>query len=151
MDSFNKIFSDNIVNNSAEKISDKVKKGEWSEILNGLCFIKNNSIILNYIYFKHVALDQTYDYILNYITNKIDNVLTENDDFIVHVNMKNLTLTDIDKHKKFIKSISGFLKEKYPDKLAKCYVYNCPFIFSQIFNIISMFIDKETQKKIIVI
>lgn len=151
MDSFNKLFSDNIVNNSAEKISDKVKKGEWSEILNGLCFIKNNSIILNYIYFKHVALDQTYAYILNYITNKIDNVLTENDDFIVHVNMKNLTLTDIDKHKKFIQSISGFLKEKYPDKLAKCYVYNCPFIFSQIFNIISMFIDKETQKKIIVI
>ena len=151
MDSFNKIFSDNIVNNSAEKISDKVKKGEWSEILNGLCFIKNNSIILNYIYFKHVALDQTYDYILNYITSKIDNVLTENDDFIVHVNMKNLTLVDINKHKKFIQYISRFLKEKYPEKLAKCYVYNCPFIFSQIFNIISMFIDKETQKKIIVI
>ncbi len=151
MDSLKEIFSDNIENNSSEKIRDKVKKGEWSEILNGLCFIKENSIILNYIYFKHVAQEQTYAYILNYITNNIDNVLTKNEDFIVHVNMKNLTLVDIDKHKQFIQYISGFLKDKYPEKLAKCYVYNAPFIFSQIFTIVSMFIDKETQKKIVLV
>ena len=42
----------------------------------------------------------------------------------------------------------NYLKDKYPEKLAKCYVYNAPFIFTQIFNIVSMFIDKETQKKI---
>jgi hypothetical protein len=62
--------------------------------------------------------------------------------------MKNLTIVEIDKHKEYIKFISEFLKDKYPEKLAKCYVYNAPFIFTQIFNIVSMFIDKETQKKI---
>jgi hypothetical protein len=148
MDSLNEIFSDNFENSSSEKIIDKVKKGEWNDILQGLCCIKGNSVILNYIYFKHIAKDQTYRYILNYITNNIDQVLLSNNEFIVHVNMKNLTIVEIDKHKEYIKFISEFLKDKYPEKLAKCYVYNAPFIFTQIFNIVSMFIDKETQKKI---
>lgn len=151
MDTLNKIFLDNFENNSFKKIKDKVKKEEWLEILNGLCYINEKNVILNYIYFKHVAQEQTYAYILNYITNNIDNVLTKNDDFIVHINMKTLTLFDIDKHKKFIQYISEFLKEKYHEKLAKCYVYNAPFIFTQFFSIVSMFIDKETQKKIVLV
>jgi hypothetical protein len=148
MDSLNDIFSENIENNSSKKIIDKVRKGEWNDILKGLCSIKENCIILNYIYFKHLAKDETYTYILNYITNNIDKILLKNNEFIVHVNMKNLTIVDIDKHKEYIKYISEFLKDKYPEKLAKCYVHNAPFIFTQIFNIVSMFIDKETQKKI---
>ena len=83
-----------------------------------------------------------------YITNNIDNILLTNNEFVVHVSMKKITLSDIDKHKIFIQNISTFLKEKYPDKLLKCYVYNAPYVFKQIFNIISVFIDKETQKKI---
>jgi hypothetical protein len=62
--------------------------------------------------------------------------------------MKNLNIIDIDKHKSFIHNIAGFLKEKYPQKLSKCYIYNAPFVFAQIYNIISLFIDKDTQKKI---
>lgn len=148
MDLSNKIFSEINENSSSEKIIHKVKNGEWRDILNGLCCIKENSIILNYIYFKHIAKDETYNYILNYITNNIDQVLQKNNQFIVHVNMKNLTIVDIDKHKVFIQNMSGFLKDKYPQKLSKCYVYNAPFIFTQIFAIVSMFIDKDTQKKI---
>ena len=62
--------------------------------------------------------------------------------------MKNLTIVDIDKHKLFIQCISVYFQEKYPQKLGKCYVYNSPFVFNQLYNIICMFIDKETQKKI---
>ena len=62
--------------------------------------------------------------------------------------MKSLTLSDVDKHKIFIQNIAVFLKEKYPNKLEKCYVYNAPFVFAQIYNIVSIFIDKDTQKKI---
>ena len=62
--------------------------------------------------------------------------------------MKNLTITDVDKHIKFIQNMSVILKEKYPNKLTKCFVHNAPFVFSQILNIVSMFIDKETQSKI---
>jgi len=148
MDLSNEIFSENNTNNSSEKIKDKVRKGEWDDILKGLCYIKENCIILNYIYFKNIANDETYNYILNYITNNIDNVLNTNNYFIVHVNMKNLTMNDINKHKNFIQVMSSILKEKYPEKLLKCYVYNAPFIFAKIFNIVSIFIDKDTQKKI---
>ena len=62
--------------------------------------------------------------------------------------MKNLTITDIDKHTTFIQNLSGYLKDKYPQKLSKCYIYNAPFVFSQIYTIVSIFIDKETRKKI---
>lgn len=148
MDSSNKIFLNNFVNSSSEKIIDKIKKHEWDDIFKGICSIKGNSIILNYIYFKHIAKEETYSYILNYITNNIDEVLASNNEFIVHVNIKKLTIVEIDKHKDYIKHISEFLKNKYPEKLAKCYVYNAPFIFAHFFNIISLFIDKETQRKI---
>ena len=92
-------------NSCSEKIMDKVNKGEWCDILKGLCMINENSIILNYIYFKHIATDNTYEFILNYITNNIDNILRTNNEFIVHVNMKKLTILDIDKHKTFIQKI----------------------------------------------
>jgi len=145
MNSSNNIFTEN---NSTEKIIDNVRNGEWTDILKGLCCIKENSVILNYIYFKYIGKNETYSYILNYITKHIDEVLVTNNKFIVCVNMKNLTLVDVDKHKVFIQYISGFLKDKYPQKLEKCYLYNAPFIFTQIFNIVSVFIDKDTQKKI---
>lgn len=148
MDLSNEIFSENIENSSSEKILDKIKNGGWKDILNGLCSIKENSIILNYVYFKYIANNETYNHILNYITNNIDNILVTNNYFIVHVNMKNLSIVDIDRHRTFIQQISRFLKNKYPQKLSKCYVYNAPFIFAQFFAIVSMFIDKDTQKKI---
>jgi len=148
MELSNEIFSENIENNSSEKIVEKIKKGEWNDILKGLCSVKDNKIILNYIFFKHIAKDDTYNYILNYITNNIDHILSSNNEFIVHVNMKTLTLIDIDKHKGFIQYLSVYLKDKYPNKLGKCYLYNAPFVFSQIYTIVSLFIDKDTQKKI---
>ena len=148
MELANDMFSENIENTSSEKIIDKVRNGNWNDIFKGLCCIKENNIVLNYIYFKYIANDETYSYIMNHITNNIDQILQTNNEFSVHVNMKSLTIVDIDKHKEFIQQISLFLKDNYPNKLEKCYVYNAPFMFSNFFNIVSMFIDKETQKKI---
>ena len=148
MELANDMFSENIENTSSEKIIDKVRNGNWNDIFKGLCCIKENNIVLNYIYFKYIANDETYSYIMNHITNNINQILQTNNEFSVHVNMKSLTIVDIDKHKEFVQQISLFLKDNYPDKLEKCYVYNAPFMFSNFFNIVSMFIDKETQKKI---
>jgi hypothetical protein len=134
--------------NSETFFFEKIKQCDGDEILKNLCYIKEKSIILNYIYFKHFATKENYHYILNYIANNIDSILLNNNNVVVHVNMKNLTIVDIDKHKSFIQYISIYFQEKYPQKLAKCYVYNAPFVFNQIYNILCMFIDKETQKKI---
>ena len=132
----------------SEKIISKIKNGEWNDIFEGLCSIKDNVLILDYIFFKHFATKVTYSIIINYVTNNIDTILSNNEKFTVYVNLKKLTLGDIDKHKDFIHDLSLFLKDKYPDKLTKCYIYNAPFVFSQIFNIVSLFIDKDTQLKI---
>ena len=133
---------------SSEKILSKIKKGEWTDIMNGLCKIQDNLIILDNNYFKYFATKETYNIILTQVVHNIDTILSNYDKFIVHINMKGLTVSDIDKHLSFIQTISTLLKEKYPNKLTKCFVYNAPFVFSQILNIVSMFIDKETQSKI---
>ena len=140
--SINHIFSANNFN------IDKIKKGNLNDILSELCYVKNNAVIINYIYFKYLATDSMYNYILMHITNNIDNILSNHNKFIVHVNMQKLSLGDIDKHKIFITNFSLLLKEKYPDKLLKCYIHKAPFMFKQIFNVINVFIDKETQEKI---
>ena len=133
---------------SYEKIIRNIKNGQWIEIMNGLCSIKDNIIMLDNTYFKHFATKETYSIILSHITNNIDNILLNYERFDVHINMKNLTVTDVDKHLNFIKHISLLLQKKYPDKLTKCFVHNAPFVFTQILNIVSLFIDKETQTKI---
>jgi uncharacterized membrane protein len=134
--------------NVSENVISKINKGEWIDIFQGLCSFKDNNIIIDYIFFKHFATKETYSIILNHIINVIDNVLINHQQFYVYVNMKNLTLIEIDKHKAFIQNISGVLKSKYPNKLTKCFICNAPYVFSQIFNLICMFIDKETQEKI---
>jgi len=136
---------------SSEKIISKIKKGEWNEILNHLCYIDANSIILDNHYFRFFATKETYNIILTHIISKLDNILLEYDYFTVHINMKNVNISDIDKHLNFIQNVSILLKDKYPDKLTKCFIHNPPFVFSQILNIISLFIDKETRDKIEII
>ena len=136
-------------NENCENICiEKIKKSNENEILKKLCYIKEKCINLNYIYFKYFATKESYNCILNYIVKNIDNILLDNDNVVVHINMKKLSISDIDKHKGFIQYISLYFQEKYPNKLAKCYIYNSPFVFNQLYNIICMFIDKETQKKI---
>lgn len=145
------IYLPKFENTSSEKIIEQIKKGEWNNILNELCFIKENMVILNYIYFKHFATKETYPIILNFIIIQIDKVLATNNEFVVHVNIKLLNVVDIDKHKSFIQQVSEGLKKKYPQKLDKCFIHNAPFVFAQIFNMISIFIDKDTQTKITLI
>ena len=116
-----------------------------------MCFIKENVVILNYVYFKHFATKETYPIILNFMISQIDKALATNNEIIVHVNMKLLNVVDIDKHKSFIQQVSECLKKKYPEKLDKCFIHNAPFVFSQIVNMISIFIDKDTQTKITLI
>lgn len=131
-----------------EELVERMKNNRVDDIISGFCSIKNDSIILDYACFKCFAGNETYQTILNIITGHIDSILKENDTFVVHVNMKHLTMSDVDKHKKFICILSNQFKERYPCKLNKCYIYNAPSVFSQIYKMISCFIDKETQKKI---
>jgi hypothetical protein len=126
-------------------ILDKIKCNQIDEIFKNICYIKHNYAIIDYVYIKHFANSETYDLILQYILNNIDNILKHYDLFGVHVNTEMLTLNDIDKHSKFIKYMCSIFKTKYPDKLENCYIYNAPHIFSHLYSIISLFLDKVTK------
>ena len=132
----------------SENILSKIRQGDWQFILNGICNIRDNALIMDFIYVKHFSTTQTQQIIIDLIVNNIDKILNVNSKFIVHVNIHNMKLKDVDNNRDFIRSISKCLKERFPDKLDKCYIYNATTMFSQILNVISLFIDKDTKEKI---
>jgi hypothetical protein len=118
------------------------------ELLHLFCHIKtNNEIEINSKYFKTISFVDK-NYILNYLFFIVENVLKNYDTFIVHVNIEKLTLLEIEKNKDFIQNMSSVLREKFPDKLDFCIIHEGSFIFKQIYNLLTMFIDKKTLKKI---
>jgi hypothetical protein len=122
-----------------------------SELLLGFCHSnEDNEILLDCRYFKLIYTLNCIDCdsIIQHVINVIRNTLEKRELFIIHVCLKSLSLTDIDKYYKFICKISEVLKSTFPDKLDKCFIYKAPFIFSQLFSIISVFVDKKTMAKI---
>lgn len=121
----------------------------FPDILAKLCFtMHNNDIVIDYRYFKFVSSPENFEAIVQYIIFTIQNVLKSQEAFVFHVNMSSITLLHIEKYYGFIKQLSEILKTTFPDKLNTCHIYNAPFIFSKLFSVISMFIDKKTQQKI---
>lgn len=121
----------------------------FHDILAKLCFTINNEVVLDYRYFKFVSSSpENYETIIQFIVSMIQNCLQTEETVIFHVNMHSITLLHIEKFFPFIKQMSEVLKTAFPDKLNTCYIYNAPFIFSKLFNVVSMFIDKKTQQKI---
>ena len=114
-----------------------------------MCFqLKNNDIVLDYRYFKFLSRPENYEAIIQHIIYVIQNVLKTQELFVFHVNMSSTTLLHIEKYFGFIKQMSEILKTMFPEKLKVCYIYNAPYIFSNLFAVISAFIDKRTQQKI---
>lgn len=143
----NEIKNDEIYLENINNI--QITKDNIHFYLNNFCFIsENNNIKINYRFFKLLNKFLSSEYLLNYIINIIQSVLNHNNLFNIHANIKSLNLVDIDKHKLFIQHMASILKDKFPDKLDFCYIYEAPFVFAQLYNLLSIFIDKKTQKKI---
>jgi len=123
-----------------------------NDLLNEFCNINDeDDIILDYRYFKLLKKYKTTiedEQIIQHIINTIQKVLEKKNLFTVHVSLKSFTISDTENNYKLILNISNNLKTLYPNNLDKCYVYNAPFIFSQFYTILSLFVDKETIKKI---
>ena len=144
---FNNLPS-NVTNNN-ERLNLKLNECKLQELLNHFCSIKeNNEIIINYKYFKIINTFIDKNNILNYLIFVVENVLKNYTTFIVHVNIEKLTLLEIEKNRDFVQSMANVLKDKFPDKLEKCIIYEGNFIFKQIYNLLALFIDKPTLKKI---
>ena len=131
----------NNVNNEALKIA---------ELLHNFCYVSSNEndITLNFKSLKLINKQLSNDFLLEHLIKNIDLVLTKYSVFRFHINVKSISILDVDKNKDFIQKASIILKEKYPYKLDICYIYESPKMFSNIFKLIFAFVDKETQKKI---
>ena len=136
---------------TTDKMLTLIRNNDLNSILNNICRFDNQEIYIDYRYFNPVASKNTYEVIINCIISNINAVLSIYDTFIVHVCMKSLSVIDAEKHSKFIYNVSKLFKEKYPNKLNQCFIYNAPFIFARVYDIIRPFIDKETQKKVIMV
>jgi hypothetical protein len=123
-------------------------KHEYNNMITEFCNVKNECVYLNYSHFKYLIFHENADTLISFIISNIDSILLNYDLFTVHTDLKNFTISDIDKYNNFIAKISTLLKNRYPNKLYKCFIHNPPFIFEALFNLVSMFIDKDTQKKI---
>lgn len=131
----------NNLNNEALKIA---------ELLHNFCYISSNEndITLNFKSLKLINKQLSNDFLLEHLIKNIDLVLTKYNVFRFHINVKSISILDVDKNKEFIHKASIVLKEKYPYRLDTCYIYDAPSMFSNIFKLIFAFVDKETQKKI---
>jgi hypothetical protein len=136
---------------NATQMKHQLLRNNWTEILRNICYIINNEIIVDFHYFKHIGNSETYNLILSNVVNNIDTIVGELGHFTIHINVKTLSVGDIDKHQDFLQRVSDFFKTRYEGKLLKCYVYNTPFVFSQVFQLVKKWIDKETIDKMIVL
>jgi hypothetical protein len=137
--------------NNYNYVKTSAKQQTNLEMIQKLCYTQQeNHIVLNYSYFKHILKNKIYnwDEIIQYIVNVKYKVLQTYSQFIIHMNIDTLTLMDIDKYYLFIQKISQIMKEQFPEKMKICYIYNAPYVFSKLFSIVSVLIDKDTQKKI---
>ena len=139
------ITSSTIVKNN---LNNEVAK--LAELLNNFCYISSNEndLTMNFKCLKLLNKQLSNDYLLEHLIKNIDLVLTKYSVFNFHINVKSISILDVDKNKDFIQKASIVLKEKYPYKLDTCYIYEAPNMFNNIFKLIFAFVDKETQKKI---
>jgi hypothetical protein len=135
--------------NSSSNFNLKINEEKLQELLYNFCHVEtNNEIIINYKFFKIINTIIDNNNILGYLIFIIENILKKYTSFIIHVYIENLTILEIDKNKIFIQYMSTILKEKFPDKLELCNIYNAPYVFKQIYSFLSILIDKKTLSKI---
>lgn len=132
-----------------EEVYNNIKNASnLQEILDKICYIIDDCIYVDYRYFKPVGDTSIYDVLLEHIINNIKRTLLVTSTLIVHVSLKGFSIREMDKHIQFFKHISIILDTRYPQKLTTCYIHNSSSIFTQLFSLLSCFVDKETLKKV---
>jgi len=122
-------------------------KPTFSELLSNFCqIIGNNEIAMDFKHFKFIASKETYSFLIEHINLIIQTILTSCEHTILHINLKSLSISDIDKHQLFIKNLSE--SKNFVENISYCNVYNSGFVFSSLLTSIFMFLNIETRKEI---
>ena len=111
--------------------------------------VVDNHAVFDYRYIKHNLNETNYPTILDHCIFVFSNILTNFPQIILHLCLKRMTVLDLEKNYKLLSHFCNTMKTRFPNKLKICYIYKPPFIFSQIIKLLSPFIDKETQAKMV--
>jgi len=111
-------------------------------------YIKENSLILDYRFFKLIGNPNNYDFFLNYLMNQIEEILTNTNLFNLYFNIDTITLTELDKYSTFFIKVAKLFSEKYPDCLQNFYILGSGFMFDNMKNLFSLILPKKTREKI---
>lgn len=134
---------------SIEEVYSNIKNASSSqELLNNVCYIIDNYIYVDYRYFKPIGGPVIYEQLLAHFIDKIKQILSVTPLIIVHVSLKGLSIRELEKHMSFFKHMTNVLDLTYPKKLTTCYLYNTSSTFTQLFTLLSCFIDKDTLSKV---
>jgi len=113
---------------------------------------KGNDVYINFEEFKAKPEPKDYDEITRTIVDAMCEALKENSLFVVHFDMKTLTLSDLEHYMKYSQNLAKILQTLFPNKLQTCYVYNAPsFIKASYHAFFKLFMDSVTRKKIILV
>ena len=121
------------------------KPAELNNIMNNLCRVRNTyEIMIDFKYFKLVAKPDFYDTIIKYLVATIKYVLHTQHRAVLHINLKSMSLTDIDKYRTFISQIS--YEQNILPSINSINIYNTGSIFATLINVVLGFLDKNTKQ-----
>lgn len=121
------------------------------EILSSIFFVKDLCLYVDYKFFKKYMTPALYESFVTHVLTLSEDLLTKVELLDIHVCMKTLSITDFDKHREFIFQFVQLVQTRYPNKLNKCFIYEAPSIFAQMYKLLSVIMDKETKQKITIV
>ena len=121
------------------------------EILSSIFFIKDLCVYVDYKFFKKYMTSALYESFVTHVITLTDELLQNVELLNIHVCMKSLSITDFDKHRDFIFQFVQLVQTRYPNKLNKCFIYETPSIFAQMYKLLSVIMDRETKQKITIV
>lgn len=116
-----------------------------TNIMDNLCCVRNaHDIMIDFKYFKLIAKPDFYETIIKYIVSTVKYVLHTQHMVVLHINLKSMSLTDIDKYKSFIAQIST--EQNVLPTINSINIYNTGSIFTTLIQIVLSFLDKPTKQ-----
>jgi hypothetical protein len=132
-----------------ESFSKKLSNDNW--LYNYCHHIGNGHLSIDARAVKHILMNQeNMEQMLQQMLQQFNYALstTNKSQFVVHLSLKSLSIHDAERYYTFIQYCCQVFKNTYPHHLEACIIYHEPIVFTTIYKIISIFIPKETRKRI---
>jgi hypothetical protein len=149
----NLFFKKSQKNDMAQKVSSSFN---LEDLIKRTVFIipDTHHIIIDYSVFKHYAHEDNYADIINYSKVLMRHSGETHGKFVIHVNIQSLTITSIERHRKFIEVVNDLYlnsNDGISEYFSQLYLYYPPSVMDSIFTIIRPCIDASILNKMSIV